>query len=572
MNVVLYARVSTDRQADKGLSIPAQLDRLRGCCDEGGHVILREFIDEGVSGATDKRPQFQEMIRFCGICEGDVAAVLVWSFSRFSRDRVHSAVYKRLLRQHGTKVISITEPINPGVDEDLVEGLFELLDSQKPRRSAVDSIRGTCEVARQGFYPLSMAPVGYRRVEVGEGKRKRFRLVADEETAPLVRRVFRTYVSEGIGAKEIAKRLNAEGLRTRTGRRWTRKAILDLLRNSAYCGTLHIEFTTRSARYVPEADRVIHIENAHEPIVDLETFKQVQAILRERAKTSPRSLGSDYLLSGLLRCKHCDQRLYGASAKSGSFHYYACRTYLESGKAACPLGMINRDRLEAIVLEKTRDVLLEPAHLTRLAREVNEELGDRDEVVRGELRLLGRQIRKKRGQLGRLLDVLENGEQCADAILPRLNARQEELKLLEAKRLALKGDETLDRVHKVEIDRVLPYVESLKRTLGSAPVKTRRSALRSFINDITVGEAEIAIGFSIPQANVQPEPDDPVLGMVTSGTPEGIRTEALTVGIDPCGIALARQAAGFRTADMDGLRVSRRQRVDFRRREASRTP
>ena len=146
-------------------------------------------------------------------------------------------------------------------------------------------------------------------------------------------------------------------------------------------------------------------------------------------------------------------------------------------------------------MEKTRDVLLEPTNLMRLVREVNEELGDRDEVIRGELRHLGQQVRKKRDQVRRLLDVLENGEQCADAILPRLNARHEELKLLEARRLALKGDDAVARVHKVEIARVLPYVESLKRTLGSAPVRTRRSILRSFIRGIRVGKAEMSIEF-----------------------------------------------------------------------------
>jgi site-specific DNA recombinase len=77
MNVVLYLRVSSDRQADKGLSIPAQRRALHRYCEENGHAVLREFADEGVSGTTDRRPGFLDMIRFCKASAGDINAVLV---------------------------------------------------------------------------------------------------------------------------------------------------------------------------------------------------------------------------------------------------------------------------------------------------------------------------------------------------------------------------------------------------------------------------------------------------------------------------------------------------------------
>jgi len=523
MNVVLYARVSSEKQADKGLSIPAQLDRLREFCELNGHIILREFVDEGITGTTDTRPQFQEMIRFCKLSQ-EINGVLVWSFSRFSRDRVHSVVYKQILLSHGVKVISITEQITPGIDAEIIEGFFELIDSQKPKRSAVDTMRGMAEVARQGYYPLSTAPMGYKRTQVGEGKQRRFQLIPDEGTAPLIRRIFEIYLSQGIGAKELAKKLNNEGLRTPRGHRWGTNSVLRTLRNPIYKGTLHIEFRTRNAEFLADKDQVIHLESAHEPLVDADTFDKAQSLLARRASTSPKTLGSKFLLSGLLRCGKCGLRLYGKSAKSGAYHYYECQQRIQSGPDSCPSHAINAQRLNAIVLKKTSEVLLEPANIEALTQQVNDELGDHDQVISDRLKLLEEELRKRRGQIERLLDALEEGKSASALISQRLTARQEELRMLEAERFTLRSEDAAHLVQRVELDRVLPYVESLKQTLATAPVKTQRFILKSFIKRITVQETAITIEFSIPQEKQTDPLKAGVLGTVTSGTPQRIRT------------------------------------------------
>jgi len=525
MNVVLYARVSSEKQADKGLSIPAQLDRLKEHCAQHGHFILQEFVDEGITGTSDQRPQFRRMIQFCKLSQ-EVNAILVWSFSRFSRDRVHSAVYKRVLSTHNVKVISITEHISPGIDAEVIEGFFELIDSQKPKRSAVDTMRGVAEVARQGFYPFSSAPIGYKRVQVGGGKRRRFQLMPDEDHAPLVRRIFETYLSEGTGAKELAKRLNTEGLRTPSGKLWGTNSVLRILRNHMYKGTLHTQFKTRNAQYLAEKDQSIHIENAHEPIIDPATFEKAQVLLSKRSAASPKVLGSEYLLSGLLRCAQCGATLYGKSAKSGKYHYYECARRIQSGPGACQSKAINAQKLDAIVLEKTSEVLLEPANIQLLTGQVNSELGDHDQVIEDRLKILEAEIKTRRAQVERLLDALENGAQASTLIVGRLAARKDELRLLEAERLTLRSEDAVNLIQHVDIGRVLPYVESLRETLSTSPVKTRRFILKSFIKRITVGKSQITIEYSIPQERNTESSRGGVLGMVTSGTPKRIRTRS----------------------------------------------
>ena len=102
MKIVLYARVSSDRQ-DVELSISAQLKALREYAAREGHEVVREFVDEVESGRTADRPQFQRMIAEARRMGRAFEAILVWKYSRFSRNREDAIVFKSLLKKHGIR-------------------------------------------------------------------------------------------------------------------------------------------------------------------------------------------------------------------------------------------------------------------------------------------------------------------------------------------------------------------------------------------------------------------------------------------------------------------------------------
>ena len=103
-----YARVSSESQAEKGTSIPSQLELMRRYAAQNSITILKEFVDEAESATTDNRPEFQEMIQLCRDNEQGVDSVLVWKLSRFARNRIDSVVYKKLLSKQGIRVISVS--------------------------------------------------------------------------------------------------------------------------------------------------------------------------------------------------------------------------------------------------------------------------------------------------------------------------------------------------------------------------------------------------------------------------------------------------------------------------------
>jgi site-specific DNA recombinase len=378
--VAIYARCSAQKQADKDLSIPAQLDAARAYARAQGMEVVREFVDEAESARTADRPDFQQMIAEARKKPRPFDLILVWKFSRFARSREDSVIYKRLLEKHGVRLTSLNEPVDDGPAGRMLEGILEVLDEFYSRNLATDTVRGMRKNASLGFHNGGVTPTGYRVERQGSDRAPKSVLVPDPEYAPVVQRIARDYLG-GEGARNIASKLNAEGLRTARGRLWSTQAILSILRNETYAGVRTWGTGRRGAR---KADREpVRVVGAHEALVDPEDFARIQALLASRARSQvhPRTLGSEYLLSGLLVCGACGARYIGHAAKSGKVHYYGCQTKMKSGAAACSGRLINRDRAEEAVADQLRDVVLTPLHFADLVRMVNEELATKTEAA-----------------------------------------------------------------------------------------------------------------------------------------------------------------------------------------------
>ena len=125
---VLYCRVSSDGQAQKDISVPAQEKLLqRWIDDHPDWTLLAEFKDEGESAyaPADKRPGLREMLAYCK--KQKVTAILVHKLDPFSRYQEESVVIKAMLRKHGTTVKSITENFDPATPQGTNDSVDMLL-------------------------------------------------------------------------------------------------------------------------------------------------------------------------------------------------------------------------------------------------------------------------------------------------------------------------------------------------------------------------------------------------------------------------------------------------------------
>ncbi|MFH1513929.1 MAG: recombinase family protein [bacterium] len=376
MKVAIYARVSSEKQAEKDIPITAQLNELRKFSKSKGWAVVKEFVDEAKSARTANRPSFQEMIALAKQKKKAFDVVLVWKLSRFARNRTDSVIYKALLNKHGVKVISIKENIDDSPAGKMFEGIIETMDEFYSANLAQDTMRGMRENARRGYRNGGNAPTGFKLTKVIDKGNKRTKLVIDENFAPIIKRIFQMCL-EGMGAKEIVNTFNAEGLQTVTGRKWSKTTVYGILRNEAYTGTyVWNRRSIENGRYKANDDEnVMRIRNAHPAIIDLKSFNDAQRILASRSprRTKPRTINSRYLLSGVLYCGNCGFSMTGASAKSGKFFYYICQNNEKKGKNGCNARLINKGKLEEFIIDRLKLNILTEDNLSELVKLTNEE-------------------------------------------------------------------------------------------------------------------------------------------------------------------------------------------------------
>ena len=157
------------------------------------------------------------------------------------------------------------------------------------------------------------------------------------------------------------------------------------------------------------ASDTVRIENNHPPLVDWEVFEKVQCIIGQRniRVTHPRTVNSDYLLSGLLYCGKCGATMLGSAAKSSRFFYYVCHNYAKRGKSVCNAKLVNKDQLETFVIDRIKTHILTESNLQELVQLTNEEIKQSKEMYQERLTTIEGQIGDIQGRLHKLYDALE---------------------------------------------------------------------------------------------------------------------------------------------------------------------
>jgi site-specific DNA recombinase len=523
VRVTLYARVSSERQAEKDLSIAAQLKALRKYAVEHGWEVHREFVDEAESARSVNRPAFKEMIALAKQRHKCFDAILVWKLSRFARNREDSIIYKSLLRKYGISVISINEQVDESPAGKLLEGMIEVIDEFYSINLAQDTRRGMKENAGRGYHNGGIIPVGYKAKKFMDGANEKTRLEPDEIFTPIIQRVFQL-CADGMGAKEIVKTLNSEGLRTNKGKLWNKSNIYYVLKNEAYTGTLIWNRQNKSqGRPRPKDPKeIIRIENNHPAVISHEMFEKVQALLRERSPemTHPRTINSDYLLSGLLYCGKCGSGMVGCAAKSSRFFYYACHNYCKRGKDICNARLIKKERIEAFVIDRIKANLLTEDNLRELVKLTNEEISQAKEQYEEKLAVIEAQLEELRRRLHKLYDALETGKLDVEDLAPRIKELKAQMDQLEENRIDLMESIREAKVDLLEASVVRAYVDDLRTLLSKGSIVEQKSFLRSFVKRIEANLPQVVLNYTMPLKTQKVEPlERAVLPFAYVGSP-----------------------------------------------------
>ncbi|MGE4412188.1 MAG: recombinase family protein [Candidatus Caldatribacteriota bacterium] len=519
MKAAIYARVSSEKQAEKELSIASQLKALLEYARKNNYDIYDEFIDEAESARTANRPAFQRMIALAKQKDKPFDTILVWKYSRFARSRNDSIVFKTLLKKKGVSVISINEKIDDSPMGYILEGMIELIDEFYSINLSQDTIRGLRENASRGFNN-GTPPYGYQLKKVKEGSAERSKLEINESQAPLIKSIFTMYL-EGKGIKEIAKTLNSQGHKTNKGKAWYNSSISYILKNEVYTGTLLYGKRSRNSRFNKKND-VIRVEDNHPAIIDKETFTKVQDLTRIRRPEiqHPREVNSKYLLSGLLYCGKCNHKMVGASAKSGRNFYYACSNYYKRGKQACDAKMINKDMLEKTIMNRIKKHIITEKNLRELLLIINEEMEQDKKELEIQLKTIQKNLEILKSKRDKLYNAIEGEMLELKDIAPRLKDLNQQISTQE--RNLRQISEKIQSPSKIDfgLDKLKTYTNDLKELLNEGTFVEQKSFIQSFVKKIIVNQSKIKIEYNLPIiSKIDRTSTKEVLSMVQSGSP-----------------------------------------------------
>ena len=499
MRAVIYARVSSEKQADNGTSIPAQIKICKEYLARSGYSLYKTYIDEAKSALSTDRPAFQDMIEDAKKTPPPFNAIIIYSFSRFARNRLDSITYKLLLRKKGIKVISVTEPLEEDTPEGkLLEGIIEVINEFYSSNLARETFRGQRENATQGFWNGGVPPIGYKVLEIKNGEGKKKVLEIDEESENAVKEIYELFL-KGYGLKKIAGMLNAKELKTNRGNSFSPSTVRGILKNEAYAGTLiwnKYDKKTRGKKYKDKKDWV-KIDGRIPKIIDKKDFDIIQKMFEERKKVSPKSLGRTHTLSGLIKCGLCNSNyIYARRSKvrgdkKYETSYYVCGKKDRGSKKACPNIALKAPQIEDYIVNLLTNKLLSPENVKKIVYDMHKNYSDVREEVKNKSKSVRESIRRIDAKINNIYKAVENGFNQN-----LLEERLEELKI--------KKEDLLNELEALKSEKAKPYSEkdvvafanSIKEKIKSLTDEELNHYLKFFIRTIKVTPEEMSVYFT----------------------------------------------------------------------------
>jgi DNA invertase Pin-like site-specific DNA recombinase/ribosomal protein L32/K+/H+ antiporter YhaU regulatory subunit KhtT len=371
-DAALYCRLSRDDNngSAESMSISNQRQFLESYVKEKGWNIGDVYIDDGFSGTTFERPDFQRMVG--DIQKGKINMVITKDLSRLGRNYVMTGQYTDFLfPQWGVRYIAINDNFDSAsMDNDIAP--FKNILNEMYAKDISKKVRSTRVMsAKQGKFMGSRSPYGYIK-----SPQDRHKLIVDEQAAKIVRRIFALF-SDGDSARHIANILNNDGIpcprayyysqmgKVNPNRKesnvWGSSTVMQLLENRAYLGDLvqmrrtSPSFKSKRREFAPE-DAWIVIEGTHEPLVDQVTWARVQKRVSSTKRARVTKTGEVSLFSGLVKCADCGSTMQfnTKTMSSGTYRIYKCSRYANNGKSTCSIHSISLETLTEVVLSDIR--------------------------------------------------------------------------------------------------------------------------------------------------------------------------------------------------------------------------
>lgn len=367
LKVVIYLRLSKEDGDTESQSISNQRKILHEYARTHNMEIIDEYVDDGVSGYTMNRKDFNRLKQ--DLNDGIVSIILVKDLSRLGRHNAKVQLFIENMIEMDKRVISLGENFDSIIPNCLATLGIHTWSNEKLIRDTSQKVRGSIRSLQKEGKWLCGIPYGYIKDEIDK-----YKYYVDETTAPYVKLIFDMYIN-GDGVNMLARKLNdmnvpspsmvkkmrfeAKGKQYKQAVRtlWDPTAVRRIIKNDFYIGTLTLGKTKArsiNGKQVPQDKENMHVfKNAHEAIIDEQTFNLAQQLLVDRNTNKHRgsSKKADSIFARILECADCGKRLVMRGVGIQNDSKYVCGTYNTFGSKQCSAHTINEYELKIVLFE-----------------------------------------------------------------------------------------------------------------------------------------------------------------------------------------------------------------------------
>lgn len=525
--IAIYSRKS--KFTGKGESIGNQIElcreyiRLHNGTESADSALI--FEDEGFSGGNLNRPAFQQMLSAAR--NHELSAIVVYRLDRISRNISDFSTLIEELSHLGVAFISIKEQFDTGTPMGRAMMYIASVFSQLERETIAERIRDNMhELAKTGRWLGGNTPTGYRSesvqtVTVDGRTRKACKLRLLPEEGELVKKIYALYAQTDSLSKTEAELLR-QGIKTKTGRDFTRFSIKSILQNPVYLladqdayqffvdreadlfspqsdfdgthGILAYNRTDqekgRATVYLPVNEWIVTV-GQHQGLIPGREWVRVQESLEQnRSKSYRKPRSNQALLTGLLFCS-CGSRMYPKLSKrlnreGQPVYTYVCKRKEHSQGSQCGQKNISGNLLDAAIIEEIKGLTEDKAtFLHQLEKGKQFYTGDRTEY---DTKLDG--LRKQSADMERkvtaLVDSLAELDSAAarNQVAKRIEELNSERESLAAKITELEGLTAQHSLSGEEFDLLAQLLSVFRTTIDLLSVEEKRAAIRTIMQKV----------------------------------------------------------------------------------------
>lgn len=523
---VIYARVSGDQQRKEG-TIESQIIELKKQVAEAGHVLVKEYNDDGYSGARLDRPALDQLRK--DIKTKLFETIYFLSADRIARDSTYqNIIISEILKNKKQVIINGKDYIHNPENKFTLTVLGAVAELERAKIIERTSRGRQLKLAQGQLSGAGSNTYGYDYINKTPTSQQKF--VINKKEAKIVRFIFAEYAKGQVGMNPIARKLEDRKIPTKSGKFvWRKSQLKVMLNNNSYCGTMYFNKFRRVKEYanpifginqtsskITRRDKEDWIGIKVPAIISQGLFDKVQERMTNN-RLRYRNPQMPHLLTSLIRCGHCGSSFYGyrrhytEPRKNGPDYVfervaYKCNWRLRQewhSKNAPITRCTSREMkdvfLEAKVFSIIEKVMTDPEKIRKHMAFFKEKGRAAHVKLERRLKNLEMKIQGMRLQKRRVIDVYSVGDLERRDYINKCLRIDNETNLLNKQRLELVRRVPL--LHKTEIidTSIKQYCESIKiRYAQCNDFTSKRQFLVDYVEQITYWNDKIAVHGSIP--------------------------------------------------------------------------